>query len=91
MSELTILEFAALERLLCEWEVPATDCTPMEKLGFAALKNQGKVKLTNGVYTAPSFATGEEFDLWFQWFDDSLGLNSDASPKLFKAYRKVRK
>jgi len=88
MSELTVPEFAALERLLCEWEVPAADCTPMEKAGFVSLKNQGRVKLISGTYMGLGFTTGEEFDLWFQWFEKVLGLDSDSPPTQFKS-RKV--
>tara|TARA_R110000824_G_scaffold74892_2_gene190209 strand:+ start:6624 stop:6887 length:264 start_codon:yes stop_codon:yes gene_type:complete len=77
MSELTVPETAALERLLFEWEVPAADCTPMERAGFAALKNKGRVNLEDGKYTGPGFTSPDEFDSWFQWFDRVLGLDDD--------------
>ena len=71
---MSVPEIDALERLLKEWEVRRVTCTPMERLGFFRLKKKGKVELRRGVYFAPARLTGEEFDLWFDWFYAALGI-----------------
>ena len=71
---LSVEEIDALERLLKDWEVPRADCTPMERVGFFRLKKQGKVELRRSVYFMPGDLTSEEFDAWFDWFYDALGI-----------------
>lgn len=71
---LSVEEIDALERLLREWEVRRLDCTPMERVGFFRLKKKGKVELRRGVYHAPLFENGSQYEEWFQWFEVSLGI-----------------
>ena len=77
MSKLDVPELEALELLLRNWEVLRADCSPMERLGLTRLKKQGKLRINRGVYYAPEFKTGTEFDAWFDWFYDALGITRE--------------
>lgn len=78
--ELSVEEIDALERLLKEWEVPRADCSPMERVGFFRLKKKSKVELRRGVYFMPRNLTNEEFDAWFVWLEDVLGITPRYGP-----------
>lgn len=73
-SDLTVPEIDALERLMKEWEVRRADCTPMERVGFYRLKKKGHVRIKKGTYLMPGGLTEDEFDAWFFWLEDALGL-----------------
>lgn len=79
-TSLSVEEIDALERLLKEWEVPRADCTPMERVGFFRLKKKGKVELRRSVYFMPGNLTNEEFDAWFVWLDEVLGITPRYRP-----------
>ena len=79
-TDLSVEEVDALERLLNEWEVSRADCTPIERVGFFRLKKKGKVELRRGVYFMPSNLTNKEFDAWFVWFEDVLGITPRQCP-----------
>jgi len=49
----------------------------MEKTGLTRLKKQGKLRIRRGVYYAPEFKTGAEFEAWFDWFYDALGITRE--------------
>ena len=76
-TDLDVPELDALERLLNEWEVKRADCTPMERLGFSRLKKRGLVQIKRGVYLRPDHRTDQEFDAWFDWFYDALGITRE--------------
>lgn len=71
---MSVPEIDALERLLREWEVQRATCTPMERLGFHRLKKKSRVRIRRGVYYAPKFENGIQFDEWFEWFEVALGI-----------------
>ena len=49
----------------------------MERLGLTRLKKQGKLRIYKGVYYAPKFKTGDEFEAWFDWFYAALGMTRE--------------
>jgi len=73
-SDLTVPEIDALERLMKQWEVQRADCTPMERIGFYRLKKRGHVRINRGTYYMPTGLSPAEFDAWFFWLEDVLGL-----------------
>ena len=79
-TALSVEETEALERLLREWEVRRVDCTPMERVGFYRLTKKGKVRIHKGTYLMPSNLTNEEFDAWFIWIEDVLGITPRQRP-----------